>query len=315
MSKIARKVLGWLRTGCRIPVVRILWEDDDWVRFPAARLVSTALRHSRFSRGHLYLMGMKIYSWNVFCYNRKLKRVCAYIRDLDFDILCLQEVTPELLARLKDMPYEIAYHTDVIRLYSSPDREELNYVVILSKHPMTHRGTLQFPDIEFPRLTRAIIHALGKFGWSLITERGAAYADIRVGEGIVRVFSAHLTLWGPKRRANEFEAIMAHVRPGMPTVIAGDFNVIEYGPMKLANWFLGAPIREGLPWYPERALFEERFAKFGFKNPHRKQVTHGFSRSQLDHILVSREVRAKRAWVDPHLHGSDHYPVGVELAI
>src|SRR3989338_3519786 len=25
-------------TGCRIPVVRMLWEHDDWVRFPAARL-------------------------------------------------------------------------------------------------------------------------------------------------------------------------------------------------------------------------------------------------------------------------------------
>ena len=26
-----------MRTGCRIPVVRVLWEHVDWVRFPAAR--------------------------------------------------------------------------------------------------------------------------------------------------------------------------------------------------------------------------------------------------------------------------------------
>lgn len=258
---------------------------------------------------------MKIYSWNVFCYNRKLSRAARFIEELDFDVLCLQEVSPALLKRLKRLPYHIAVHTDVIRFYASPKTEELNYVVILSRYPMTVKGTLKFKDIEFPPYARALIQLAGKVGLSFVSERGSVYADLHVGEGVVRVFCAHLTLWGPRRRAEEFREVMRHVRPGMPTVIAGDFNVIEYGPAKFWNLFLGAPFTEALPWFPERRLFEERFERSGFTNPHRRLVTHGFSKSQLDHILVSKEVRVRRAWVDSKLYGSDHYPVGVELAL
>ena len=31
-------------TGCSIPVVRLLWEQVDWVRFPAARQINKDLR-------------------------------------------------------------------------------------------------------------------------------------------------------------------------------------------------------------------------------------------------------------------------------
>lgn len=255
---------------------------------------------------------MKIYSWNVYCYNKKQKQVCEFIERLDFDVLCLQEVTPELLDCLKAMPFEIAYHTDVIRLYS-PRKEELNYVVILSRHPMSYRGTLQFPDIPFTKVTRAFVSVMKRFGWTLITERGSVFADIALPGRTVRVFSTHLTLWGPGNRAEEFQELLKHVEAGKPTVIGGDFNVIEHPAMKVINWLLGAPFQEALPWYPERALFEERFRRHGFKNPHRKKITHGFSKSQLDHILITNDLMAKSAWVLPDLHGSDHYPVGVEL--
>lgn len=257
---------------------------------------------------------MKVYSWNVYCYNRKIREVCNFIQTLDFDVLCLQEVTPGLLDILKTLPYEIAYHTDVIRLYS-PKREELNYVVILTKHEIVHRGTLQFPDIPFPLHTRIFVSLMSRFGWSLITERGSVYADIRIQGQIMRFFSTHLTLWGSSNRLEEFETLMKYRKPDVPSIIGGDFNVIEHPPLKIINWILGAPIHEAFPWYPERAIFEQRFRKYGFKNPHRAQVTHGFSRSQLDHILVEKGVITTRAWVHPDLHGSDHYPVGVEVVV
>lgn len=31
-------ILKFILPGCRIPVVRMLWEHVDWVRFPAARI-------------------------------------------------------------------------------------------------------------------------------------------------------------------------------------------------------------------------------------------------------------------------------------
>jgi endonuclease/exonuclease/phosphatase family metal-dependent hydrolase len=256
---------------------------------------------------------MKIYSWNVLCYNKKFDEMCDFIRNLDFDVLCLQEVTPELLACLKTMPFHMVSHIDVIRLVTK-ENPELNYVAILSKKPIANSGTLQFLDFSFPFHTRLFIGIMRLSNWSFLTERGAVYADIDLGNGVLtRIFSVHLTLWGPHNRAKEFDAVIGHLQPGMPAIICGDFNIIEYGPMKILNWLLGAPLREATPWYPERDLFEERFAMAKLSNPLKGKVTHGFSRSQLDHILLTEGLHAKRAWVHPDLHGSDHNPVAIEL--
>jgi endonuclease/exonuclease/phosphatase family metal-dependent hydrolase len=253
---------------------------------------------------------MKIYSWNVLCYNRQVDAVANHIEQLDFDVLCLQEVTPYLLERLKKMPFYMVQHVDVIRL-SSRRREEPLYVVILSKQPSRNTGTLQFFDFPFPLHTRAFIAFMSFWKWSFVTERGAIYVDIPYGQTTLRIFSVHLTLWGPENRAKEFEAVIGHVEPGQPTVIGGDFNVIEYGPMKMLNWLLGAPLSHAMPWYPERDLFEERFKRAGLRNPLLGKVTHKFSKSQLDHILVSEDVAVTKAVVHPESHGSDHQPVSV----
>lgn len=256
---------------------------------------------------------MKIYSWNVLYINKKTKEMCDFIEHLDFDVLCLQEVPSALLSCLEQMPFHMTYHIDVIRLIADTSQQK-NYVVLLSKHPIANTGTLQFFNFPFPLHTRLFIALMCPFGFTFITERGAVYADIDLGSGaLTRIFSVHLTLWGPHNRAKEFDVVVDHLQPGMPAIICGDFNVIEYGPMKILNWLLGSPLRQAVPWYPERDLFEERFEKAGFHNPLKGKVTHQFSRSQLDHILLSSGMTAKRAWVHPELHGSDHNPVGVEL--
>jgi endonuclease/exonuclease/phosphatase family metal-dependent hydrolase len=140
------------------------------------------------------------------------------------------------------------------------------------------------------------------------------YADVDLGQGaLTRIFSIHLTLWGPHNRQKEFQAVLGHIEPNRPAVLCGDFNVIEYGPMKILNWLLGAPLRQAMPWYPERDLFEERFSTAKLHNPLRGKVTHPFSRSQLDHILVSEDIKVTHAWVDDERHGSDHCPVGIEI--
>lgn len=257
---------------------------------------------------------MKIYSWNVFCYNRRLDSVMKFIKELDYDVLCLQEVSGELLERLKELPEELAYHVDIIRLVA-PNREAYQYVAILSKYPMIYRGTLQYEDIPLPPRVRLFIRFMKVLGWSLVTERGAVYADIKVGEREIRVFSVHFTLAGPGKRAEEFHTVLSHVKRGRPTVIGGDFNVIERPILKILAWLLGSPVQEGLPWYPERSLFEERFVLNGFQNPLRSRITHGFSKSQLDHVLVSQDLPVADYWVHTDLHGSDHYPVAVELGL
>jgi endonuclease/exonuclease/phosphatase family metal-dependent hydrolase len=256
---------------------------------------------------------MKIYSWNVYCWNRKPEEVKAYINSLDFDVLCLQEVTDELLVYLKTLPYHIAYNVDVIRLLS-PKKEVMNYVVVLTKHEIIHRRTFQYPDLGYPLHTRAFIKMMSVFKWSWVTERGGVYADIRVNGHTVRVFSVHLTVWTPGYREREFAIVMRNAGITHPVIVCGDFNIFDAPLIKIYNLFLGAPFAQGMPWYPERALFEGRFRKHGLVNPLKGQMTHRVSRSQLDHILVSHELRVTDMAVEADTHGSDHNPIWITLA-
>jgi endonuclease/exonuclease/phosphatase family metal-dependent hydrolase len=258
---------------------------------------------------------MKIYSWNVYCYNKKIPQVVKYIENLDFDVLCLQEVTTDLLMQLKKLDCHIAYHLDMLRFFSER-KKEMNYVVILSKHEIHGHGTFQFPELPFPIQARLFIAAMRVFfKWTWLTERGAVYADLIINGKKLRIFSVHLILWGAGIRAKEFAIVMDNLPLDQASIICGDFNIVEYPPMKIINWLLGAPIKEGVPWYPERKLFEKRFEEHGFYNPLLGQTTHYFSRSQLDHILVSKELTTSKAWVEKESHGSDHQPVAAIIDI
>jgi endonuclease/exonuclease/phosphatase (EEP) superfamily protein YafD len=110
----------------------------------------------------------------------------------------------------------------------------------------------------------------------------------------------------------EFESVLKNV--DAPCIIGGDFNVIEHSLLKPLSWLLGADIREALPWYNERAIWDTIFANAKLVNPLGGRVTHDFSRSQLDHIVVSDTLTATEHVVSPELAGSDHAPVFVEVS-
>jgi endonuclease/exonuclease/phosphatase family metal-dependent hydrolase len=99
------------------------------------------------------------------------------------------------------------------------------------------------------------------------------------------------------------------------TIICGDFNIIETPVAKVGNWLLGAPIKEGLPWYNERVIFEKLFKSLSLQNPLSKKGTYKYFNNQLDHILVPENWKVKKAEVIKNSHGSDHYPIFVEIDI
>ena len=260
---------------------------------------------------------MKVYSWNLLRKNRNVPELCRYIEELDFDIICLQEVTEEMLVRLKKMPFDIAYHPDriaeVIKLFSK-NETEVNYAVILSRYEILQHG-----KIEFPKLLRTFNSNTFEFfmeriqKWESVSNLGSVYADIEVEGKPLRIFSVHLALWNPQTRANEFEHLMEYLPAKGETIVCGDFNILEYGPVKILNLLLSGSVSEGMPWYPERKLFEARFKKYELVNPHYGKTTHKFSRSQLDHVLVSRGIRVTNAQVEEDSHGSDHQPIWAEV--
>lgn len=245
--------------------------------------------------------------------NREQDRAFKFISESDFDIFCLQEVPEPFLARLKKLPLSIAVRVDVERLFSRG--VERNFVVILSKHAIEAQGEIPYPEYWhlLPLRTRLFVQLMPQRLFSKIRNRGGLYADVAVDGASVRVFNLHLVQAHPAWRLKEFEAAMAKRDPSRPTIVCGDFNTHEARHTAPLNWLLGGCVSDALLRRRERTRIERHFVEHELRNPLRGAVTHPFSRSQLDHILVSRSFSIKNAEVIPDRIGSDHNPIRVEV--
>lgn len=254
---------------------------------------------------------MKIYSWNMLYKNPDLDRAFSFIQGLDFDVLCLQEVPEEFLARLERLPTHLAYALD-------SERAEANtnisiYCVILSPHPVLASGSIEIPVAPQSWQTRLFMWLMHPLGWRRIVKKGNVFADIDMPSlGRVRLFSLHLTLATPAGRLREFGIAMDHRDPATRSIVCGDFNVLEHARVTLLNWLLGGRPRDIFAWYRERAVIEKRFGEFALQNPLRGKPTQTISHSQLDHILVPNTLRVSKAEVLPDRAGSDHHPIFIE---
>ncbi|MDE1965624.1 MAG: endonuclease/exonuclease/phosphatase family protein [Patescibacteria group bacterium] len=258
---------------------------------------------------------MKIYSWNMLFVNRELERAFAFIRDSDADIFCLQEVPEPFLKRLRASSFSIAYRNDMTKLFCSGTVHTYN--VILSRHPLLAQGEIPYEDYWplLPLRTRFFVFLMRPFLFTKIRDRGGIYADVRIGGTLVRVFNLHLILARPQWRLREFEAAMAKREPSLPTVVCGDFNILESPKISILNWLVGGAFGDAVFWKRERAAIEERFSTHALANPLRGRSTHPISRSQLDHILVSEDFTVARAAVLPDRIGSDHHPIFAEATL
>ncbi len=245
--------------------------------------------------------------------NRELDRAFEFISQSDFDIFCLQEVPEEFRARLKTLPVSIASRTDVEKVYGSQTVPMFN--VILSKHPITAQGEIPFADYWhlLPWRTRLFVHLMPNKYFSKIRNRGGLYADMTIDGKPLRIFNLHLILAQPAWRLKEFELAMAKRDTSRPTIVCGDFNIVESPRVSLLNWLLGGSSADALLYHRERTHIEKCFVEHKLLNPLRGEVTHAFGGSQLDHILVSNSFSIKNAEVLPDRLGSDHHPIRAEI--
>lgn len=258
---------------------------------------------------------VKVYSWNMLFANKKLDQALEFVRGTDADVFCLQEVPEPMLEMLKQLPYELSYRSDMVKLF--PSGPVPSYNVILSRYPITNRGEVTYPDYWplLPLRARTFVRLMRPFRFSKIRDRGGLYADVQSKQGPVRVFNLHLVLAHPAWRLKEFELAMVERTPGMPTIVCGDFNVLESPKATLLNWMFGGNVGDVFFWRRERIVIEQRFVAHELANVHAGKRTHPFSRSQLDHILVSNDCSAENARVVPQLHGSDHLPITAEITL
>lgn len=257
---------------------------------------------------------MKIYSWNMLYRNRELNRAFEFIATSDFDIFCLQEVPDEFLKRLQTLPCHIAYRTDVEKLFKEGSLAMYN--VILSKHPIEAQGEIVFPEYWhlLPLRTRLFVHLMPDKFFSKIQNRAGFYADITIGGVSTRVFNLHLILAHPAWRLKEFELAMTKRDASRPTIVCGDFNILEKPHITPLNWILGGRLGDTLLYSRERTRINKHFVEHQLINPLIGGITHPISRSQLDHILVSHSFSIKNAEVISDRIGSDHHPIRVEIS-
>lgn len=252
---------------------------------------------------------MRVWSWNMYCYNKRHDDVVALVRNSEADIFFLQEVPFALRDTLCALYPFSAYAVDSERVYGG--HEWTNYNLILSRYPLTDTRPIPFDPIPLTLRTKLVILTLTPLGWARTWNRNAVRAVAHTDHGAVTVVSAHLTLSAPTLRMREFESVLKDVHA--PCIIGGDFNVIEHPPLKILSWLLGAHVREALPWYNERAIWDTIFTNAKLVNPLGGRVTHDFSRSQLDHIVVSESYTISDSGVFASLAGSDHAPVWVTI--
>src|SRR3989344_4687712 len=113
---------------------------------------------------------MRIYSWNMYSHNRETDRIFDFIKESDFDVFCLQEVQKEFLERLRILPYHLAETIDKDRLFRTVVRDHL---VILSRYPIEHVGTIPWEDYWpiLPLRTRIFVVLMRPLKWTKIKNR------------------------------------------------------------------------------------------------------------------------------------------------
>ncbi len=255
---------------------------------------------------------MRVYSWNMLYRNRELDRAFQFIARNDFDIFCLQEVPEEFLKRLRTLPFHIAYRVDAEKMF--PQGVISMFNVIISKHAIANQGEIPFSDYwpDAALRTQLFTRIMRLFHFAPMRNRGGLYVDITKDGLTVRVFCLHLMLAHPSWRIKEFERAMLN-RDKKPTIVCGDFNILEKPHIAPLNWLMGGRFSDSLLYRRERTHVERRFVEYELTNALRGKLTHPLSRSQLDHILVSRSFSIKNAEVIPNRIGSDHHPIRVEL--
>lgn len=238
-------------------------------------------------------MDLKLLQWNVW-FKEKTDAITAALREIDADILCVQEVTTDsfvqpgtsMVAAIEALGYQTFYH-ETLR------REGKNYYTmgnaIFSKLPIINTKTVyvQFdtPDAPFARENRVYLEA-----------------KIDAPGGLFTVGTTHLSyfdeLLGAEEIRKETGALLNAASHNKERYIfTGDLNATpsSYAVQKLSTFFKHAGPNLSLPTWTTKPY------------PYHSELNR-----RIDYVFTSEDVEIVNART-MHTDASDHLPIVVTI--
>ena len=221
---------------------------------------------------------VRIATFNVLFNNKDYAGVRRWAAESDADVIVLQEAAygwPAQIAGWGEWPVRLAGRG--------------SSVAILSRLPLSTRDP-KAQAILRPEVRRAVV------------QRPDGAGDLVV-LGIHPETPRSLAQWQNRNRAlNAIAGMVRAETPGIPLVVAGDWNTPTWSP-----YFAGFLERTGLYDGGEGLLPPPTRIS-------RREGVPAFVGSPVDRIVLSRDLVATRRIVGPQL-GSDHLPVVVDLSL
>lgn len=253
---------------------------------------------------------MLLLSWNVNGLRAAHKKgFCDWVRRADPDILCLQETKASEDQLPPDLRPLAGYHT----FYAAAEKKGYSGVALYSKiRPHSVTPGLGLP--EFDREGRVLLADYGKFAVA-----GVYFPN---GKG------------SPERlkyKMNFYDAFLTRMeklrRQGKNIVFCGDVNT-AHQPIDLAR---PKENEQTSGFLPEERAWLDRVLAAGYLDTlrvldDRPQLYSWWDLKsgararnvgwRIDYVFIDRGLRdrLKRAFIMPEVQGSDHCPVGIELA-
>lgn len=210
---------------------------------------------------------------------RRPDRILDVLRELNADVVALQEADRRFGTRLSALPFHmIAEHSDYHAVPFDIRPGSLgwhgNALLVRKSIIATRHAPLTLPALE---------------------PRGAVMADLKVGGREIRVVGMHLDLSGLWRR-KQAHAVITHIEQQprqLPTVMMGDMN--EW---RRSGGCLGD--------FAQRYAFAETGPSFHARQPV----------ARLDRIIVSPDIRVTETGVHSSMSArtaSDHLPIWARI--
>ncbi len=258
---------------------------------------------------------MRIATWNVNSVRQRLDHLLAWMKEVEPDVVCLQEIKcqDEAFPRLEieSAGYNVAVH----------GQKGFNGVAILSKHPLSEQSSGLPGDSEdaHARYIEALVSHEGK-----VTRVASIY--LPNGNGGPEKYAYKLA-WMERLRVHAANLLKLEEA----LVLAGDFNVIpEPRDAKTPSMWVNDAL-----FLPDTRAAWRRLVNLGLTDALRAvtdapdvftfwDYTSGAWRRnegiRIDHLLLSPQAadRLKSVAIDKHVRGwdkpSDHVPIRIDLA-